>query len=785
MKYLKLHPFQNLSNPLDIKTNLRIDKNFIEDFLQSYISFDNLVQSYKFSSSAIEQLQRQMHFSENSITLYSRSLFNSYSHTLKEEPETLFEDNHLFSFESLDLQEDEIAFTDNIPTSLSMDDNKNIVSFIPLFVFKKDQFLTSVKSYKNSPIFTSLYKDAPLYFDHFLELKSNFYNSLNCFLSPSYYSVPNPTLADINFSSFLSRTYRIYRPSCFYNNYRRIKIPNSSPYDLSLNYLSKTHMATSETYFENAQEYFSSQRKVLKSNNITSSSKQTEFKLVDIKPKSLKSSLGILFPTLRQTFFLDSSSQDLKKAYFFSFTMNYADKMGTNFSSSSLTTSLLSNIVSDRALSIFDFSLYQEKLKETYSNLDIKNTVLLETLSKYNLQDEFVATIKTLVPQDSLSIDQLKITTSKINVDFSRLDKISSKLSTYSQSIFKSFSHKKNIAIRLSRRYHNSFSNSSIYAKFYFDVINDYTSLNFSLNKIPLLLKRQKLESEKVKQDFKTAYEKKSFTYDTFFENYKLYNIISLTYHIQGEPTPTTFTPSENLESFNEFFFSEKFLNEKVSITEIYLETTQPSKIIVDSKPSPNKDRIAGPYCIKVKQDSNSSNLDMRIKLSSKNSYFGVMSSDTFKAHPHSRPIGFKSLYTHYQSCCLGEATPLISKAMSQGSLKTILMGISVWLNSANSSDYWGKSYFNFPHYSHYLNQIESLDQKELSYDSDDVEESISSFSDLNQTSQTQPVPEIQVSEPPENQELPQPIEVNTDQATLLTTLPTHTYVRYHNTETV
>lgn len=783
MKYLKLFPFQNLSNPLSIKTNLRIDEKFTEDFLKSYVSFDTADNDYKSFFSNIQQ-QRYIVSSENSITFQSPHwLSNTY--TLKEEPETFFEDNHLFSFENLNLQEDEIAFTDNVAASLNIDKNENIVSFIPLFVFKKDQFLTSVKNYKSSPIFTSLYKDTPLYFDDFLELKSNFHNSLNCLLSPSYsysyYNNSKTTLADINFSSFFLKSYRIYSAVGFNNSYRRINFSNSDTHDFSLNYFSKTNINNSETYFENSQEYFSSQRKVLKSNNITSSSKQTKFKLTDIKPKSLKSSLGILFPTLRKTFFLDSSSQDLKEAYLFSFTMNYADKMSKNFSSSVLTSNLLSNLVTDQALSIFDFSLYQRKLKETYANLNIKNTTLLETLSKYNLQDEFVTTVTTLVPQDSLSIDQLKVTTSKINVDFSRLDKISSKLSTYSKSLFNSFFHKKNIAFRLSRRYQTSFSNSSLYAKFYFDAIDNYTSVNFSLNKVPLLLKRQELEYEKVKKSFEDAYESKDFVYDTFFDNYKLYNITSLTYRIPGDLNSTTFTPSKDLQSFNEFFFSEKFLKEKVSITEICLDTTQPSKIIVDSKPSSTKDRIAGPYSITVKQDLNSSNLSMAIKLSSRNSYFGVMSSSSFKAHPHSKPVSFKSLYTDYQSCCLGEATPLISKAMSEGSLKTLLMGISVWLNSANSSDYWGKSYSNFPLYSDYLDQIEDLDEKEVFYDSDDVEESISSFSDLNQVSQNQPVPEIQVPEPPENEELTQPIEINVDENPLITP----TYVRYHNAEIV
>lgn len=137
--------------------------------------------------------------------------------------------------------------------------------------------------------------------------------------------------------------------------------------------------------------------------------------------------------------------------------------------------------------------------------------------------------------------------------------------------------------------------------------------------------------------------------------------------------------------------------NQNWKIKQISFTTIKPSLIKVDNS---ENYVVGGPYRVILTNDT------MYIGLLNIASIFGAIRSknvlNTIKAHPHSSPINITqtdkiSKYLTPRSACLGEASTLIYKGFANKDLSTIIISTMIWIKSANSSDFWGKSYKFFP----------------------------------------------------------------------------------------
>ena len=732
MKYLKLYPFQNTSDPNDIQTNPYFSNAFLRGLLK-----EALLDGFELPSNIDSYAFNFHHPTYNNFSFNIDFTYVVRRHNLlvKETfSSTLFE-NQLLDFSDLNISENEIAFTDNSVCKITLNltnnsDQIELLSFIPLYVFKKDAFFKSSTSYQDIPIFSSLYSEIPAYFDDYLILKNSSSTSLSSYFSPALTKEGSCKLLDINFGCLSNWSYNLNYSSSF-NNYnspfRPSRFLNTS---LSLNALSKTNFSSTSSLFENFEDYFSTKKKVLKSNNITSASKQKDFSLTTVQPKSLLSSSGIIFPTLKNVFFVDSSNL-LKPAYIFSFTTNYADKMSSNTASTHLTFSFLQKSINENILTFFDVDKYQEFLAKKLANCNISSLLLLSKIESAGFQESIPEIISLISSPNPIGKDVLSKINSKLDVDTSRYDRITSKIYTISNSLKNTYLQKSSFIRSYASETSEIFRNKRRIAQAKINYQNsskDFVPTSVYV-KIPKLLARQSQEKQLLDQNFSTALKNQKFTSDLFFSNYSLLEVISIKYF--SDNTFYTFSQDSFNEDYIANFLAKNSTSPKI-ITELVVSTKEPTKIIVDANHNSSKSVVGGPYIFKCTQSPNASNLSANIKLANQNSFFGVMDSSSFKCHPHSSQVSFKNLYTSWSSCCLGEATPLISKSMKEGDLKTLILSINIWLSSANSSDYWGKSYKKFISYSDY--EIESqltssLDQ----YTDKDVQDSLIQFEELSQ----------------------------------------------------
>lgn len=694
---------------------------------------------------------------ENNIAITSNrhsSLFD-----FSKSKESAFLNENLLDFQDLNCSEGETFFTTNQVHNLKIAINgqtiPSIATFIPVVVVQKDGLITkSEKKYNSKPIFTSLYSTIPEYFEDFLIFNDSVSSSFFRNLTPSFFREGEFSILDLNYSSFVYNSYNAYYYSTgsfqSYNSiYRARNLRNSiRPFSsLSVAFYSKDFIANrSEEVFENSEDYFSSRRKVLKSNNITSASKQTGFELKSIAPKSLKSATGIIHPTLQKVFYLDTSTESFSEAYFFVFLPNYSCKMSTNSASTVLTLEFFSKTPFDTVLSVFDPVKYQEIISNMLSSMNLSSSLIY---SKLNLsaREEFIRKTASIKQPGSFSKEFLAKLNLKLNVDDSRYKRLSTKIEDTASSLKQSFLTKsKSVSLTISfatRQFRDLYQQASTYFQYQNETIN---VPNFSSSRIALLLSRQKEEYIKLQEKLSQALENKDYISDSFYLNYASLNILKITY-TDSHNKNYTFNQDDFSSLVFQDFVNKQLSNNKFSITELVAATPEPSKIIVDgnlNKPAV----IGGPYIVRCVQSFNSSNLNMTIKLSSRSSFFGIINSNTYKCHPHSKPTNLERLYD-YNSCCLGEATPLISKAMMAADLKTLMLSINIWLNSANSSDYWGRDYVHFIKYFEYeqeleqmkLVQVEASEPQETQeiqetepYTIEDVQETFSTFDELELT---------------------------------------------------
>ena len=147
--------------------------------------------------------------------------------------------------------------------------------------------------------------------------------------------------------------------------------------------------------------------------------------------------------------------------------------------------------------------------------------------------------------------------------------------------------------------------------------------------------------------------------------------------------------------TFDEISLMQTKINiNEYTLKEVQFNTLQPNLIKIDSS---EKYVVGGPYRVKVTQN------DLYIALQNSNSVFGK-SQRKIKVHPHAgelQPIysidSFAKTFLKYQRACLGEACSLLYSAFKNNDINQILIGSMIWIKSANSSDFWGKTYKWFP----------------------------------------------------------------------------------------
>ena len=146
---------------------------------------------------------------------------------------------------------------------------------------------------------------------------------------------------------------------------------------------------------------------------------------------------------------------------------------------------------------------------------------------------------------------------------------------------------------------------------------------------------------------------------------------------------------------------ADKNTNKDFQFTEIEFFTCKPSKILPDGNDS--KAVAGGPYRVKFSCSAMHSNVNLYLSLKDISSIFGKHGYSVY-IHPHAGPRNFTTDYKDLLSlsahACLGESSSYLYKAVKANSLSSIIVNIFTWLNSANSTDTWGRNYKYFPKYS-------------------------------------------------------------------------------------
>ena len=151
------------------------------------------------------------------------------------------------------------------------------------------------------------------------------------------------------------------------------------------------------------------------------------------------------------------------------------------------------------------------------------------------------------------------------------------------------------------------------------------------------------------------------------------------------------------------------------SLTYIYFSTIKPSIIKVDG--SNTNQIVGGPYHVEVKagfyfyngpNQSASLSPTLTMKLKDESSVFGYLSKNNKSihlwVHPHTRYFEttidshfYNSIMCYKTRGCLGEAQAPIYKAFQNSNVRSAVFAAKTWIESANSTDTWGRNYKKFP----------------------------------------------------------------------------------------
>ncbi len=198
---------------------------------------------------------------------------------------------------------------------------------------------------------------------------------------------------------------------------------------------------------------------------------------------------------------------------------------------------------------------------------------------------------------------------------------------------------------------------------------------------------------EDFKKDVEKAFLEKQFTLDPYIQNFGLNNIhlLELKYNEDSITINNNSTEKEILD------FRKAFKNPKLS--KVLFVVDKIVRIKVDGKE--NNCIYGGPYKIEVTSNS------LNIGLLNRSSLFGKEGDDCreFRVHPHASSLTYSgndedfltALYGNMFRGCLGETTPYLYHAFSENNIGMIILHCLIWLSSANSADYWGRTWTWFP----------------------------------------------------------------------------------------
>ena len=188
-------------------------------------------------------------------------------------------------------------------------------------------------------------------------------------------------------------------------------------------------------------------------------------------------------------------------------------------------------------------------------------------------------------------------------------------------------------------------------------------------------------------------------------------------YAQEKTPIPLELIFGENAKEVSESYtFTEESLIPQLSM--VYFNTIKPSIITVDG--SPNRQVVGGPYTVQLSagltwNDYDSINTfrlspSLLIKLKDESSVFGYTDVENYNTcrfwiHPHTNNISFtfpnvgflKTAVDCVGQACLGDASPSLYRAFQESNVRSAIFSAKTWIESANSSDTWGRNYKNFP----------------------------------------------------------------------------------------
>lgn len=177
-------------------------------------------------------------------------------------------------------------------------------------------------------------------------------------------------------------------------------------------------------------------------------------------------------------------------------------------------------------------------------------------------------------------------------------------------------------------------------------------------------------------------------------------------------PVPLELIFGENAEQVRGMGLQDKMFVPALGF--INFSTIKPSIIRVDG--SDTRQVVGGPYHVQVLagitfyQDNDNPfrmSPQLCIKLKDESSAFGYNLSGNFYnlwIHPHTScfqyPLDsnfFNKLLNFAGTACLGDASPSIYKGFEEANVRTVVFAAKVWIESANSTDTWGRNYKYFP----------------------------------------------------------------------------------------
>lgn len=177
-------------------------------------------------------------------------------------------------------------------------------------------------------------------------------------------------------------------------------------------------------------------------------------------------------------------------------------------------------------------------------------------------------------------------------------------------------------------------------------------------------------------------------------------------------PIPLELIFGENAQQVRDMNLAEKMFVPALGF--INFSTIKPSVIRVDG--SDTKQVVGGPYHVQVTAGISFYEGAIRpfrmsptlcIKLKDESSAFGYHFSGNYYnlwIHPHTSsfqyPLDsnfFNKILNYAGSACLGDASPSIYKGFEEANVRTVVFAAKAWIESANSTDTWGKNYKYFP----------------------------------------------------------------------------------------